>query len=186
MFLTHWSVHELKQHQPVSRAALRSQHSVPCSLCQPKPHQKPQGNIRRRNIRRWILPMKDTENGFSEAWWCVQSAATRCQCVWGGQSPADGAWWEQWRRLSCAGKAPQGVTNQGWWEQSAGISAGISPGPTSKFWSCQLPFSQVLSTLQELSPSTWQKIEGGTILSPCPCMHFMVELDYLQPADLAL
>lgn len=51
-----------------SWAALRSQHSVPCSLCQPKPHHKPhqklQGNIRRQNIRRRILPVKEQKMGF--------------------------------------------------------------------------------------------------------------------------
>lgn len=151
VFLTHWSVHVLKQHQPVSRAALRSQHS---SHCQLKSHQKAQGNI-----RRWILPVKDTEKGSSKAWWCTQSADTHSQCVWGGlwaggagqteRGGSGGAGWAGQERLhlSCQSDQPGLV----------GALTGISPGPTSQLWHCQLPCSQVLSTLQELSPSARQQ-----------------------------
>lgn len=143
---------------------LPSDHSTPshlfetCSLCQLKSHQKPQGNTMWRT-----LPMKDTQNGSSKAQWCVQSADTHSQCVWGGswagraqqteRGRSSGAGRAAWERLHGGTRVPPGWPTQGWWEQSAGVS----PGPTSEFWPFQLPFSQVLSTLQELSPSTREK-----------------------------
>lgn len=170
MLLTHWSVHVLKQHQPASRAALRSEHSRPCQL---KSHQKPQGIIRRR-----ILPVKATEKGSSKAWWCTQSADTHSSVS--GEGSGLG---QPGRRSGPGAAAPAELGRKGPTEghvschsdqpRAGGALSCHLTWPHLPILPCQLPFPQALSTLQEPSPSARQKF-WGFILSLCPWQNWVI------------
>lgn len=189
MFLTLWSVRVLKQHQALSRAALRSQHSRPCSLCQLKSYQKPQGNIRRQ-----ILPVKGTEKGSSKAW-CAFSQQTLTARVsgegsglWGpGARSAAGAarpsWGERLHRGTPAlqGERPRAAaSSHPTWTQilafpaalptSAIYAAGtvpISKAKTSRGYNFVPLFMVVLANLEPTGLGLWETIYPDSLVGMC-------------------